>query len=151
MSHAGWDEIWKQVLALLGAEPIQLRILAGLGIAFVALMIVEGLRVSFITGHRLPVRQHNFEEAPPKKNPVKKSAVAETRSFASSSGPFRPRALGGTHNPKTKKPRISRHRAARPKIRRMPGEFATPAQPTFTEDAAPFSLLPAISSHSRTE
>ena len=149
MSHAGWDEIWKQVLALLGAEPIQIRILAGLGIAFVALMILEGLRVSFITGHRLPARQHNPEETPLKKNPVMKAACTEMRSFVSSSGPFRPRALGSSHNPKTKKARISRHRAARPTIRRVPGEFATPAQPTFTEEAAPFSPLPAISSHSQ--
>ena len=144
MSHAGWDEIWKQVLALLGAEPIQIRILAGLGIAFVALMIVEGLRVSFITGHRLPVRQDDLEVAPLEKKPVKKSDGIETRAFSASSGPFRPRALDGTHNPKTKKPRISRHRAARPTIRRVPSEFATPAQPTFTEEAAPFSPLPPI-------
>ena len=150
MSDAGWSEIWKQVLALLGAEPIQIRILAGLGIAFVALMILEGLRVSFITGHRLPARQDDHEEAPLENKPVKKSAGVETRSFTASSGPFRPRALVSTHNPKMKKKtRISRHRAALPTIRRVPGELATPAQPTFTEEAAPFSPLPPI--HERIE
>jgi len=58
--------------------------------------------------------------------------------------PFRPRALCGTHNPKTKKARVSRHRVARPTIRRVPNEFATSAQPTFAEEAAPFSPLPPI-------
>jgi hypothetical protein len=129
--------LWNRALALLGVEPIQFRILAGLGIAFVALMILEGLRVSFITGHRLPARQRNAEETPPRKKSFMKAAGTETQSFQASSGPFHSRALA--HNPKTTKGRICRHRAARPKIRRISGE---PAQPTFTEDAAPFSPLP---------
>jgi hypothetical protein len=148
MSHAGWGEICKLALAQYGAQPIQIRILIGLGIAFVALMIVEGLRVSFITGHRLDSRRDDAEETPPRKKSVKKAAGAGTQSFAASSGPPRPRALGRTYNPKTIKGRISRHRAARPIIRRISSEFAAPGQPTFTEEAAPFSPLPAIFSHS---
>jgi hypothetical protein len=151
MSHAGWDEIGKQALALLGAEPIQLRILAGLGIAFVALMIVEGLRVSFITGHHLPSRRTNEEEIPPREKSFEKAVGAGARSFTEPSGPFRPRATGRVHHPKTTKNRVSRHRAVRPTIRRTSGEFAAPAAPTFTDEAAPFSSLPAIFSHSRTD
>jgi hypothetical protein len=147
MSHAGWGEIWKLVLAQYGAQSIQFRILIGLGVAFVALMIVEGLRVSFVTGHRLPTRQRNVEETPPKKKSVKKVAGAETRSFAASWGPFHPHDAVRTHNPKRTKGRIRRHRAARPKIHRAPGnELASgfAPQPTFTEEAAPFSHLPPI-------
>ena len=144
MSHAGWDEILKLALARFGVQSIQLRILIGLGIAFVALMILEGLRVSFVTGHRLPARQSSTVENQPKKKFVKKAAVAATHSFRAPSGPFRPRAPSPTNNPKRTNGRISRHRAARPEIRRISGEFAAPVRPTFTEEAAPFSPLPPI-------
>jgi hypothetical protein len=144
MSHAGWSEIWKLALSQFGTETIQFRIFVGLGIAFVALMIVEGLRVSFVTGHHLPARQSSAVEIQPRKKPFKKTAVAATQSFQASSGPFRPRALGRTNNPKRTNGRISLHRAARPKIRRIYGELAASAQPTFTEEAAPFSPLPPI-------
>ena len=154
MSHAGWGEIWKLALAQVGAQPIQLRILIGLGIAFVALMIVEGLRVSFICGHRSPSPRDKAEEPKPapRTNPVMKAAGAETRSVAPPPGPFRPRAAGPRRNPKRTKNRISRHRAARPVIRHLPEtELAPVPQPSFTEEAAPFSPLPAISSHSGAE
>jgi hypothetical protein len=148
MNYAGWGEIWKLALAQVGAQSVQLRILIGLGIAFVALMIVEGLRVSFITGHRSPSRRGIAEETPPRKKSVRKAAGAETRSFAAPSGPFRARAVEPTQNPKRTKTRISRHRAARPIIRRAPeNELASVPQPTFAEEAAPFSPFPGISSH----
>jgi hypothetical protein len=144
MSHAGWDGIWKLALAQFGVQSIQFRIFVGFGIAFVALMILEGLRVSFVTGHRLPARQSNAVEIQPGKKPVKKAAVATTHSCQAPSGPFRPRALGRTNHPKRTNGRISLHCAARPRIRRIYGEFAAPAHPTFAEEAAPFSPLPPI-------
>jgi hypothetical protein len=145
MSHAGWDEIWKLVLMRFSGEAIQLRIFAGLAVAFFTLMIVEGLRVSFITGHRLPSRQDGAVEIQPRRKPVKKAAGADTQSFRVSFGPFRPRAPALTHSPKRTNGRISRHRALRPKIRRISGDFANTAPPAFTEEAAPFSPLPPIS------
>ena len=145
MSDAGWGEVWKLALAQYGIQSIQIRILVGLGIAFTALMIVEGLRISFLSGRRLFAPQHEAAKRPPKKTPVKKAGGGATRSFAASSGPFRPRAPVRAHNPKTTKTRVSRHCALRPTIRRMPKDEPVPGffpQPAFTEEAAPFSPLP---------
>jgi hypothetical protein len=147
MSDAGWGEVWKLALAQYGAQSIQFRILIGLAIAFTILMILEGLRISFLAGRRLPAPQHEVAEPLPVKKPVKKADGAETRAFAVSSEPFRPRAPGRAYNPKTTKPRVSRHRAARPTIQRMPKDKPAPGfspQPAFTEEAAPFSPLPPI-------
>ena len=152
MSYAGWGEIWKLALAQFGAQPIQLRILIGLGIAFVVLMIVEGLRVSFISSRRSPAPRSNAEETPLRTKSVIKAAGGETRSVAAPSGPFRPHAAVPRQHPKRTKNRISRHRAARPVIRHPPeSELASVPQPSFTEEAAPFLPLPAISSHSGAE
>jgi hypothetical protein len=147
MSDAGWGEIWKLALAQYGTQSIQIRILIGLGVAFTALMIVEGLRISFLAGRRLPAPQHEIAKPPPKKMPVKKADGAGTLSFAVSSEPFRPRASVRGRNPKTTKPRVSRHRAARPTIQRMPKDEPAPRffpPLAFTEEAAPFSPLPPI-------
>ena len=140
MSHAGWDEIWKLALTQFGAQPIELRIFAGLALAFGALMIVEGLRVSFFVGP--PARQSAPVELQPRKKPVNKIAFAAAHSVQAAPGPFRPRALLPANNPKRTNGHINRHSPIRPKIRRIPRDFAALTPPTFTDEQAPFSPLP---------
>ncbi|MDE2162439.1 MAG: hypothetical protein KGJ53_04690 [Alphaproteobacteria bacterium] len=144
MSHAGWGALWNQTLALLGAESIQIRILVGLGVAFVALMIVEGLRVSFLPA----ARKRRAARAPAASMPsetkaARKAAGTGTQSFEAA--PFRPRGKTWASSPKRAKGPVSRHRAERPKIRRIPGnslQNSPVSMPSFTEEAVPYTPLP---------
>ncbi len=154
MSHAGWGALWNQALALLGAESIQIRILAGLGVAFVVLMIVEGLRVSFVPAAGM--RRHGRKSSdvpPPEMKPARKAEGAATHAFEASS-PFRPRGKTRAYDPKRSNGQVSRHRAERPKIRRIPANSAVPSvasAPKFTEESAPYSPLPPKSSQFRVD
>lgn len=142
MSNAGWGEIWNRALALLAAEPIQVRILTGLIAAFAVVMVLEGLRANF-----LPAR--------PKSKPAKSVRVVDTVKPAKSEksptmevkpatlAPFRPHVKVRMANPKVVKVNVKSTRPLRPKIRRE-GIAETPAL-MFTEENAPFSPLLPIS------
>jgi len=125
MSHAAWGEVWNRALVLFGAEPIEIRILAGLAAAFAAVMMLEGMRVSFLPGGWLRPRPHDIPVALQPKKSVSHAMGRATQAFeipatktSSASGPFHPPKGGRTCTPKRSKPRVSRHRAERPKIRR---------------------------------
>ncbi|MDE2111581.1 MAG: hypothetical protein KGJ79_10605 [Alphaproteobacteria bacterium] len=143
MSHAGWNALWHQALVLLSTESIQVRILIGLGVAFTALMIVEGLRVSFLPRARRG-SGNPAASAPAEDKAVKKAEGTVQRPFEAAS-PYRPRGKNWASNPKRLKGRISRHRAERPKIRRMPADptqtSSMPA-PGFTKEAGVRASFP---------
>ena len=122
MSHAGWGDVWNLVLALMRAQPVQFQILMGLTVAFAAVMIVEGLRASFLPGYRTPPHlSYNRNSAPPKPAAATRASVSDAKLLAPrASASFRPREVERARsNLKRPKPRISTHRAVRPKIRRV--------------------------------
>jgi len=140
MSHAAWNEVLHRALVLFGTEPIQIRIFAGLAAAFAAVMILEGMRFSFLPAGWLRPRPHDVPVAlqPKKKVSLARVESAATNAFdakvagTAARRPFRP--CNARHNctPKLSKGVISRHRAERPKIRRISksafsASFAPPA------------------------
>ena len=159
MSHAAWSDVWNRALALLSAEPVPIRILAGLAAAFAAVMILEGMRVSFLPAGWLKPRPHDIPAllAPKKRVSLAKVEGTPTNAFEAKGAtgrPFRPHSAGRACTPKRSKVRISRHRAERPKIRRMPasavGASFSPAppadsaswEPAITNQRASFSEVP---------
>ena len=146
MNHAAWGEVWNRALTLFGAEPVQFRIFAGLAAAFAAVMILEGMRVSFLPAGWLRPRPHDIPVTlqPKKKVSLAKvegpaTEVFEAKAATAAVGrPFRPRKMSPARTPKPSKVRLSRHRAERPKIRRLPrSEFATLFSPAPPADSAP--------------
>ena len=134
MSHAGWIDIWKRVIELLAAEPIEVRIAVGLGVAFAMVMLLEGLRTSFLPAGRKKgqpaPRDAMTVAAPQKKSAAKSVAAAPVR--------IKMQAI----NPKVVKVHIKPYSPPRPQIRRV-SQTQAPT-PIVTEDGAPFSPLPPI-------
>lgn len=140
MSYAGWGELWKQVLALLSAEPVFLRIFAVSMAAFCAVVFLEGLRACFLPGYRkVPAMAL---PAPPAMAKGRVSVVFEE---AKAREPFRPRsAQSNAVNRKKPVNEVHIGLVLRPKIRRVPLErqYYSPP-PMFTEEVAPYSPVPS--------
>ena len=137
MSHAGWGEIWREALTLLGAQPAHIRILAGLTVALCGVIFVEGLRACFVP--RKATTPMPFPVPP-----VAKAKGESTQVYSKPEPrvPFRPHAAEAkpVNREKSARP-VHRKQIKRPKIRRLPKQ-SRPA-PLFSDEAAPFSRVPS--------
>jgi hypothetical protein len=149
MSHAGWVDVWKLVLAIVAREPVAFQIFFGVGAAFAAVMFLEGIYASFLPVRyaKLIARKFPGDGLKPVRTASASGPVA-SRAYESQSAPFAPRPRNLSRNHKKQTSGISRHRPTKPGIHRVTMPNAAPsffaAQPFEAEEMPTFSPLPPL-------